>query len=218
LFDNNATIHRHEAVAANYGQIILAWLSGQPKDARFDFDDVRHELGLDRIQFEMGLNWCRSHGYLSWYDDDLARPGSRPQRKGGSFSPPWLSEERQQTLMRWVLEDLKDDDDSGEADELEEEESTIRFRQHSPFSGRRHLVDYSVESQVEQAFFDREFKAALLAILSAALITWLVVSQFKGVSDEDRAGLALAVFMGFAFSIFLAALFVRPWTTPRKRD
>lgn len=213
MFDNNATIHRHEAVAANYGQIILIWLSGQPKDARFEFDDVRHELGLDRIQFEMGLNWCRSHGYLGWYDDDLARPGSRPQTRSSPYSPPWLSKVRRRTLIRRALDDLKDEDN-----EPDGEESTIRFRQRSPYSGRRHLVDYSVESQVEQAFFDREFKAALLAILSAALITWLVVSQFKGVSDEDRAGLALAVFMGFAFSIFLAALFVRPWTTPRKRD
>jgi len=217
LFDNNATTHRHEAVAANYGQIILAWLSGQPKDTHFEFDDVRIELGLDRIQFEMGLNWCRSNGYLSWYDDDLARPGSRPQRKGGAYSPPWLSEERQQALMRWALKDLKDDDDS-EDDEPEEEETTIRFRQRSPFSDRRRWLEYSAEFRVEQAFFDREFKAALLAILSAALITWLVVCQFNGVSDEDRAGLALAVFMGFAVSVFLAALFVQPWATPRKKD
>ncbi len=191
---DNYFVSRHEKVAENYGRTILAWIREQPETIDVNLNESQTELGLDDIQFEMGMNWCRRHGYISPFDilftENLERPRFPPRPRFASRPPGFQFSEG--------------DDEEYDEDDLDDEDS-------DPDRPRLRMFDeddddFSLEkSRLELKFLDREFKFALLMLAYAAILTMLIAEQFRSLSDADRSALVICIFLGLIGSGFLIA-------------
>jgi hypothetical protein len=210
--DDNPFIRRHEEVAENYGRKILAWMEDQPDGTSSSLTDAQGELGLDPIQFEMGINWCRRQGYFGLFGIGYPRPSWQRLAEDRPKPPRYRGRGR-----RWDRPPHFDDDNDGNDDDDDDDDEFSlriqRFRRHLE-ADRSELQMMARHHEIELKFLDREMKIAILALACSAISTWLIVNQFKTLSDDDRAALALMVFFAVALSMFMAGVFVlyRPHT------
>ncbi|NLX09614.1 MAG: hypothetical protein GXY36_08155 [Chloroflexi bacterium] len=145
----------YEDQAQDYGLMILAWLSEQPKGSYPDSDHARDELGLDPIQFEMGMHWCRRRGYWTLFlpnpnaygpfDDDEPSFGKRARKpdaeededeERSAWKAIGRAREAYLDLLKIQLDDVDEkaedeDDEASETakdDEDDEDEAPPRYQ------------------------------------------------------------------------------------------